>query len=291
MKNWIVFYQPHTDQVPRILTTRSISDYLGNDDDVKTGDLAYVLCGGYGLYGWGYFIKVNRQNIDENNKMYVDISLRIFQPNLVSIEEVNQTPELFDIYREHNRNIVELYPREFNTLNKLLRLKGIEPPEDISEFQERIGKFGVKDTSSLSQKLQQVIENYNLASLLFLDLDNFKSVNDNYNHSVGDQVIREALEEVQTVIDGKGELFHRCGDEMIVLLPNLNNADSMVVAENIRLGIENKKFSTIGQGFVTTTIGVSTYPDTSNDWKNLEKQADEIAMKTKKVKKNSVSNS
>jgi diguanylate cyclase (GGDEF)-like protein len=91
---------------------------------------------------------------------------------------------------------------------------------------------------------------------------------------------------VQRAIANEGELFHRSGDEIITLLPNLNSSDSSKVAERIRAAIEQKPFSVIGQGFVTVTIGSATYPDNCDRWEYLEERADETLSQAKKIRKN-----
>jgi diguanylate cyclase (GGDEF)-like protein len=159
---------------------------------------------------------------------------------------------------------------------------------DGAEFQDRIGKFGVKDDSTFQAKLRFVVEKYDLVSVLFGDLDRFKPVNDVYGHDVGDAVIKAALETVQKIIEGVGELFHPSGDEMIILLPNHNESKAREVGERIRATVEQQVFPTIGQGFVTTTIGFATYPDTCGQWEEVKKTADLTAMNAKKVKRNRV---
>jgi diguanylate cyclase (GGDEF)-like protein len=156
----------------------------------------------------------------------------------------------------------------------------------VPEIQDHIGKVGFRDSSSFQPKLALAVEQHGLASVLFLDLDNFKAVNDNYDHATGDRVIREALETVENAIQGAGELFHRSGDEMLVLLPNVNDAGAKEIAERIRAAVEQKNFSTIGRGSVTTTIGLATYPGTWERWEDLENVADQTAMKAKRVRKN-----
>jgi diguanylate cyclase (GGDEF)-like protein len=182
-------------------------------------------------------------------------------------------------------------PKESNRLNSLLRIRGVEAPADESEIQDNIGKYGIRDSTSLQPKLTLVIEEYGLASLLFLDLDNFKFVNDEYDHSTGDAVIQETLTLVDRVVGEQGELFHRTGDEMIVLLPHLNLSAARGVANRIRRAVEECEFSKIGKGVVTVTIGLETYPDTCQSWTELERTADQTAMRAKKAGKNRVESS
>jgi len=177
-----------------------------------------------------------------------------------------------------------------SSIKKFLKFSS-EIVAEINRKLNDIGKFGVKDSSTFQTKVKLAVKEYNRASVLFLDLDNFKSVNDNYGHITGDQVIREALEVVKGITQEEGELFHRSGDEMLVLLPNANDESARDIAERIRAGIENYNFSTIGRSLVTTTIGLATYPETCERWEDLENTADQLAMNAKRTSKNSVATS
>lgn len=220
--------------------------------------------------------------------MAVLVSRPVVQEGLISLAEIDQNQYLAGIMKQLDGNFVKLAPKQSNTLNTLLRSRCTDVPSDTPEIQDNIGKFGVRDATSFHPKLGLAVEQHNLASVLFLDLDHFKSVNDRYDHATGDQVIREALGVVENVIQQQGELFHRSGDEMIVLLPNSNNSAGRETAERIRSAIEQKSFSVIGQGLVTTTIGLATYPDHCQRWEDLENLADRTAMQAKKRKKNRV---
>lgn len=173
-------------------------------------------------------------------------------------------------------------------------LKALESGK-IDQDQKLIGtsteihiKFAIPVEAVFDAQLGKIVPEIDLVSCLFLDLDNFKSVNDNYDHNVGDQVIVEAIAVVQATIKGKGELFHRSGDELLVLLPNFNEAEAISTGERIRKAIKAHPFSTIGTGVITATIGVSTYPTSCNRVEDLKVTADRAAMKAKKLGKDVV---
>lgn len=152
-----------------------------------------------------------------------------------------------------------------------------------------LSKFGIPDSVAFNTQISEM-GGQALISCLFMDLDNFKAVNDQHNHSVGDQVIQEAIRITELAIRGKGKIFHRSGDEILVLLPNFDSAEACAVGERIRRGIEEHDFSVIGQGFVTATLGVSTCP-TFCTMADLEVSADVAAMEAKKKGKNQVAHS
>ena len=72
-------------------------------------------------------------------------------------------------------------------------------------------KFGIPGEAVFDAELKSAAEKVGTISAIFLDLDNFKSVNDDYDHEVGDQVIREIINIIQIVLTAKGALFHRSG--------------------------------------------------------------------------------
>lgn len=167
-----------------------------------------------------------------------------------------------------------------------------DPSETSTAAESQIHiKFGVLIEAVFDEHLRSTVEQVELVSVLFLDLDNFKSVNDNYDHEAGDQVIREAIVLIQTAIRGKGELFHRSGDEMLVLLPNFDDTEAISLGERIRKAIKDFTFSTIGSGVVTATIGASTYPTSCTRWEELKVTADRVAMRAKKCGKDLVAHS
>jgi diguanylate cyclase (GGDEF)-like protein len=92
-------------------------------------------------------------------------------------------------------------------------------------------------------------------AVLYLDLDNFKAVNDKYRHEGGDVCIGKAAEMFGRVIQHRGRLYrlHATGDEFVILLPNFNQDEARATAERIRIAIEQQ--SPGGDIPVTASIG------------------------------------
>lgn len=150
-------------------------------------------------------------------------------------------------------------------------------------------KFGIPNHVSFENDLKSLAGTTKPISVLFLDLDNFKFVNDNHDHTVGDYVIKEVIELGRGIVENKGRLYHRSGDEMIVLLENFDPAEATTVGERIRKTIAEYEFSTIGKGVITATIGAATFPaDDCATLDELERLADRAAMQAKKCGKNRV---
>ncbi len=99
-------------------------------------------------------------------------------------------------------------------------------------------------------------------SVLFMDLDNFKGVNDNQGHDTGDLVMKRYLQIVQDLVERSGEAYRGRGDEVTVILPEADEGKTKKIGEAIRARIEEdfkalneleglKKRPTVSMGAVT----------------------------------------
>src|SRR5712692_1836674 len=143
------------------------------NDKIAQGDLVYLTLSG-SLYGWGYVIN-NPQRYQESDPskemMRLTIPGRVMKDNLVPYQVLIKMPELSDVFIQiDNQSLIELTVREANFLGNLFRSRGEEAPDELSER----GKFGVQDATSLPMRLRLAIKKHGLASVLFIDLDNFK---------------------------------------------------------------------------------------------------------------------
>lgn len=101
-------------------------------------------------------------------------------------------------------------------------------------------------------------QRYGMAfSLIMLDLDHFKQVNDHYGHTVGDRVLREFGQIVKQQLRLTDQFARWGGEEFIIAAPHTQLNDALIVAERIRVAIAQYDFSTVGQ--VTASIGVIEY--------------------------------
>lgn len=94
-------------------------------------------------------------------------------------------------------------------------------------------------------------------SMIMIDIDHFKSVNDTYGHNVGDEVLKQLADIVQENIR-KIDIFARWGgEEFLILSPNTNLENIRTLAEKLRIAVEKASFPTIGH--VTISLGISTF--------------------------------
>jgi diguanylate cyclase (GGDEF)-like protein/PAS domain S-box-containing protein len=123
-------------------------------------------------------------------------------------------------------------------------------------------------------------------SLMFLDLDRFKYVNDSLGHSIGDRLLVYVSEKLKKSL-GDGVFFSRQGgDEFTILLEHTTKEKAEVVARNILKTLE-EPFSIDGTDiFITTSIGMSFYPDDGEKVDILLSKADVAMYQAKKQGRN-----
>ena len=97
-------------------------------------------------------------------------------------------------------------------------------------------------------------------SLVLLDLDDFKSINDTHGHQAGDECLRRVASALTSIARRPGDIAARYGgEELALILPATGAAGAMLVAEQVRAAIEGLRFPDGSVGFVTTaSIGVAT---------------------------------
>ena len=120
-------------------------------------------------------------------------------------------------------------------------------------------------------------------ALLFLDLDNFKQINDTLGHAVGDEVLKRAAHCFESSVRAEDTVSRHGGDEFVVLLTEVSQAsDAALVAEKMSaaLGAENR----VGEQVLhlTASIGISLYPDDGRDADTLLERADAAMYRAKR---------
>lgn len=125
-------------------------------------------------------------------------------------------------------------------------------------------------------------------SVLFIDIDHFKSINDKHGHVVGSRLLSALGRAFQNTVRRKDFLFRYGGDEFVVLIAGVTEERALAVAERIRKQIESRTFVVEGISLrLTVSIGVATYPKHTDKALELLKVADH-AMYAAKVRRNSV---
>lgn len=112
-------------------------------------------------------------------------------------------------------------------------------------------------------------------AVLFLDLDGFKHINDSLGHSVGDKLLQSIATSLVGCVRGSDTVSRQGGDEFVVLLSELEHTkDTVVTARRLLSAVAQSHTVDRHELHVTTSIGVSVYPDDGLDAETLVKNAD-----------------
>ena len=137
----------------------------------------------------------------------------------------------------------------------------------------------------INKETEEAKESGSKFSVCILDIDDFKLVNDNFGHLVGDEVLNKIACTVNLNIRAVDYLGRWGGEEFLVVFPNIGIDESFKIAERIRKAIEKDDYADIGK--VTASFGVAEYSkDINSD--DLVHKADKAMYRAKLLGKNQV---
>ncbi|GHO42110.1 hypothetical protein KSX_02730 [Ktedonospora formicarum] len=123
-------------------------------------------------------------------------------------------------------------------------------------------------------------------SILFMDIDHFKAINDQYGHSMGDLTLCQVARRVASILRPEDCLGRWGGEEFIAILPGHDLHSSHKVAEMIRMQIAQQVVSSENNLHVTCSLGIATYPQTAASRDGLINAADQAMYKAKHLGRN-----
>ena len=182
------------------------------------------------------------------------------------------------------------YRRAFHIENELLENQKKLEALNITDALTGIFNRQYFD-SSLDAQWELASRSQSNLSILFLDLDFFKKVNDKYGHLIGDKALCHAAELFQETTKRKSDMIARYGgEEFAIILPSTHHTDAMALAEHIREQLESTPLL-IGERSIqlTVSIGVNTViPSNNNNCMHFLDAADKALYEAKRSGRNKV---
>jgi len=186
----------------------------------------------------------------------------------------------------HHERIRKLEDSETLQLNNFIThvnvaLNAVERNEELvrrANFDELTGLPNRQYLINKFDSISSNIKNDENIAILFIDLDRFKVINDSQGHAVGDQLLINAANRIYNCVKKYGFVSRYGGDEFVVILNNFNDTNFVSeIADKIITDLSRKFAIDAYEQFIGASIGITLYPQDSNNWEDSIQKAD-IAM-------------
>ncbi|MBQ7584537.1 MAG: diguanylate cyclase [Lachnospiraceae bacterium] len=163
---------------------------------------------------------------------------------------------------------------------------------ELEERSKTDALTGLLNKGAVEELVSMMLTNYYHESehcaLMVIDVDNFKTINDNYGHATGDSVLSTIGRIIQNIFKGMDVAGRIGGDEFMVFLRDIDSADddahlAMKLQQDVRHAFRNKAY----KDQVTLSIGISLYPGHGKKFRTLYDKADQALYYVKKHGKGS----
>jgi diguanylate cyclase (GGDEF)-like protein len=168
----------------------------------------------------------------------------------------------------------------------VVHLKELSTTDRLTELYNRsyLEPFLEKEIETARRRNQKV-------SVIMVDMDHFKEINDSYGHNVGDHVLTIFAQVVLKCIRKTDVIARYGGDEFIVVLPNTDTDTARIIAERIRHDVENTVIPPIDNieiPPIRCSVGISTYPEFCDSKNSLLKTSDAALYMAKRSGRNCI---
>ncbi|HEX9025988.1 MAG TPA: EAL domain-containing protein [Clostridium sp.] len=297
-------------------------ELLHNEEAIRNSDERYRLaleCANDSIWEWdlvtGEFFASDKLVDITGYKLNNNRNVINLVNNLIHPDDVARAKE---DYKNHINKITDVYNSEYRiktsegsyvwilSRGKVLRDsedKAIKLAGSISDIsnrkisEDRIKFMAFYDSltklpnrtlfmNKLNDQLELVYSKGAKGAVFFIDLDNFKNINDTMGHDYGDKLLVHLAKQFENLIDENDTICRLGGDEFIILHPYVKESELEYYAKrfldlfNKTLNIDNK------QMFITASIGVALYPKDGTDTNTILKNADSAMYKAKELGKN-----
>lgn len=166
----------------------------------------------------------------------------------------------------------------------------LEKIKQVSDTDELTGLYNMRAFSViLHRSFRQAARYSQPLSLVMIDSDNLKAINDSYGHDAGNKLLVQVVTRIRDAVRGSDVVARYGGDEFIALLPQTGPSGALEVAERIRQAIEDARIDVGGHVTRTTvSVGVASYPSDGSDPATMIEKADRALYKAKQTGRNRV---
>ena len=236
-------------------------------------------------------VPVLRLALDQHGDRFLDAPLETIQNDcgMIAAENADQllgqppySKEIINMVTALRQTVEHIQHQRF--LRRNIKPQEVRQPK---EYDDRLPLYRRRVfDEDLERELHATSDNRPLA-LVMLDLDYFKTINDEHGHLVGDEVLYACAQIVEDATKGKGGAYRYGGEEFALVLPNFAIAEAVALAERIRLGVEQAKISSKAIK-VTISCGVAAATSLATTSGGLINAADQALYQAKHLGRNRV---
>ena len=224
--------------------------------------------------------------LNSTNKIKTIIVQSLNQTSQISMEQKlrRQVQRYNRILKEQDRTTDYLIRTQKDLQEKGIELERLSTTDSLT---------GVSNRRKLDQDLKS--ESLRAArykhplTLMMIDIDNFKKVNDTYGHLTGDIILKSLAQIVQSTIRETDNVARYGGEEFVIILPETEYDTATIIAERLRYNIEQNKVATeYGELSITVSIGVASIFSDNITPHELLKESDTCLYQAKESGKNCI---
>ena len=166
----------------------------------------------------------------------------------------------------------------------------VDKIKQVSDTDELTGTYNMRAFSSMLQRaFRQSVRYGHALSVVMIDSDNLKQINDTHGHESGNRLLQHLVRCIREQLRGSDVMARFGGDEFIVLLPETNNKGALEMAERIRKAVEVSRFDVrSGDTNITVSLGVASYPEDGGNLDVILDKADKAMYRAKQRGRNKV---
>jgi len=166
----------------------------------------------------------------------------------------------------------------------------VDKIKEVSDTDELTGLYNMRAFSAMLQRcFKQAVRYGHPLSVVMIDSDNLKQVNDAHGHEAGNRLLQHLVRCIREQLRGSDVRARFGGDEFILLLPETNNKGALEMSERIRKAVELSRFNVReGDTNVTASLGVASYPEDGGNLDVILEKADKAMYRAKQKGRNRV---
>lgn len=207
-----------------------------------------------------------------------------FTDDKITIKELIKQSDSFT--KKHRKHEISAISNTVHTMAKQIdktqsNLELLSQTDALTNISNRR-----KLNNILNDLTRQALRYHTHFSIMIIDIDHFKNINDEFGHQAGDEVLKKLANELSSHIRESDYFGRYGGEEFVIICPNSTSIDTILLAEKLRASTQNTKFC--NDINVTISIGVAEFNEHSLSLEELIRQADKNLYKAKRMGRNQV---